>query len=166
MCQARLVHFAARCSPVRGCLCQRPGPVHAAQGVLQTGVDLLRAMGCSCSIPGGVGQVHSESAGGVGGILAASNSLCDMLWACGHHFVRLRGIQRLSSEHLLPRRAILRACRFRPQSHRSGAHLFPPVCLRMLRFIVSFWPIWGFLTFPIVFVLFMGMLHFAHFVPL
>jgi len=36
----------------------------------------------------------------------------------------------------------------------------------IISFIVSFWPIWGFLTFPIVFVLFMGMLHFAHFVPL
>lgn len=33
-------------------------------------------------------------------------------------------------------------------------------------FIISFWPVWGFLTLPIVFVFFMGMLHLAHFVPL
>jgi len=42
-------------------------------------------------------------------------------------------------------------------------------CARLLssrRFIISFWPVWGFLSLPIVFILFMGMLHLAHFVPL
>jgi len=36
----------------------------------------------------------------------------------------------------------------------------------IVSFIVAFWPVWGLLTLPICFVLFMGLLHSAHFVPL
>ena len=33
-------------------------------------------------------------------------------------------------------------------------------------FVVAFWPVWGWLTIPCVFVLFLGVLNTAHFVPL
>jgi len=36
----------------------------------------------------------------------------------------------------------------------------------LLAFVIAFWPIWGFLTIPAIFVLFLGVLNLAHFVPL
>ena len=35
----------------------------------------------------------------------------------------------------------------------------------LLAFIVAAWPVWGFLTIPGIFVLFLGVLNLAHFVP-
>ena len=35
----------------------------------------------------------------------------------------------------------------------------------LLAFIVAAWPVWGFLTIPGIFVLFLGVLNTAHFVP-
>ena len=36
----------------------------------------------------------------------------------------------------------------------------------LLAFCVAFWPVWGWLTVPGVFVLFLGALNVAHFIPL
>jgi len=33
-------------------------------------------------------------------------------------------------------------------------------------FVVAFWPLWGWLTIPAIFILFLGVLNLAHFVPL
>ena len=41
-----------------------------------------------------------------------------------------------------------------------------PSCPLACRFVVSFWPVWGFLTLPIVWFLFLGALNLAHFSPL
>jgi hypothetical protein len=38
--------------------------------------------------------------------------------------------------------------------------------LSLLGFIVAFWPVWGWLTLPAIFILFLGVLNLAHFVPL
>ena len=35
----------------------------------------------------------------------------------------------------------------------------------LISFCVAFWPIWGILSIPLVFVLFLGALNLAHFVP-
>ena len=36
----------------------------------------------------------------------------------------------------------------------------------LLGFVVAFWPVWGWLTLPAIFFLFLGVLNLAHFVPL
>ena len=36
----------------------------------------------------------------------------------------------------------------------------------LLAFCVAFWPVWGWLTVPGIFVIFLGVLNLAHFVPL
>jgi len=36
----------------------------------------------------------------------------------------------------------------------------------LLSFCVAFWPVWGWLTLPSIFILFLGVLNLAHFVPL
>jgi hypothetical protein len=41
-----------------------------------------------------------------------------------------------------------------------------PLALRARRFFIAFWPVFGFLSLPIGFVFFMGMIHAAHFAPL
>ena len=35
----------------------------------------------------------------------------------------------------------------------------------LVAFIIAFWPVWGWLTIPGIFVLFIGVLNLAHFVP-
>ena len=35
----------------------------------------------------------------------------------------------------------------------------------LIAFVVAFWPVWGWLTIPGIFVLFLGVLNLAHFVP-
>ena len=35
----------------------------------------------------------------------------------------------------------------------------------LVAFCVAFWPVWGWLTIPGIFVLFLGVLNLAHFVP-
>ena len=35
----------------------------------------------------------------------------------------------------------------------------------LVAFVVAFWPVWGWLTIPGIFVLFLGVLNLAHFVP-
>ena len=36
----------------------------------------------------------------------------------------------------------------------------------LIAFCVAFWPVWGWLTLPAIFVLFLGVMNLAHFVPL
>ena len=36
----------------------------------------------------------------------------------------------------------------------------------LIGFVVAFWPVWGWLTIPGIFVLFLGALNSAHFVPI
>ena len=36
----------------------------------------------------------------------------------------------------------------------------------LIAFVVALWPVWGFLTIPAIFCLFLGALNIAHFVPL
>lgn len=123
--------------------------------------------------PDGLGSLTCAAAGSCDSFLLNCPACCGLVFSPRRRFFFNIGLAGFSAWMLMAMYLIIwlkyiKKIAVEWEEYWPQAIPVATVCavLSILGFVVAFWPVWGWLTLPAIFVLFLGVLNLAHFVPL